>query len=78
MKGFWDILNNVNFWAKNGPFWHPAKGVEFFRKIQLRHFWVFMTPKLHAKFQKKVMNSFWEVAVTNGQTDRTEIIGPFR
>ena len=69
MKRFWDILNNVDFWAKNGSFWHPAKEAEFFRKFRLRHFWVFMTPKLHAKFQKKVMNSFWEIAVTNGRTD---------
>ena len=84
MKRSWDISQKPDFGAKISLFWPPAEGGEFFQKFRLCHFWVFMTPNLHGKFQKKVMSSFWankRYGRMDGRTDgRTEAISmdPFR
>ena len=50
MKRFWDILKKVNFYAQNELKMGLGAEVEFFSKIWLCYFRVFMMTKHHEKY----------------------------
>ena len=50
MKLFWDIFEKGNFYAQSELKRGPEVEIEFFSKIWLCHFWVFMMTKYQVKY----------------------------